>query len=232
MRNIFLTMCFLMGYGLQGCAYYVYSTHTAYGLNRVDSEEYLGPIDTGYDSPITSPVLSFDNGVQVKFMIPGVYNYPRKKTGIDYLDDINIEIFITSRKAGISLDVQNMVLDQYRTGRKTPLRFLEKKHYPSLEKGKEGVLVCRYSELSEEAFSDFYQGERIELPYRETDLSLVKVGMLRVDPDILCGELVAMNINFVGDDGYFTINLPFIDDSGRKEYTVYFYPVGTRYTMK
>lgn len=100
MRNIFLTMCFLMGYWLQGCAYYVYDTHTAYGLNRVDTEEYLGPIDTGYDSPITSPVLSFDNGVQVKFMIPGIYNHPRKKTGIDYLDDINIEIFITSRKQG------------------------------------------------------------------------------------------------------------------------------------
>ncbi len=70
------------------------------------------------------------------------------------------------------------------------------------------------------------------MPYRETGLSLVKVGVLIVDPDILCGELVAMNINFVGDDGYFTINLPFIDDSGRKEYTVYFYPVGIRYTMK
>lgn len=55
---------------------------------------------------------------------------------------------------------------------------------------------------------------------------------LSSDPNVLCGDLVAMDTNFAGEQGYFTITLPFIEAGNTKEYTVLFYPVGTRYTIK
>ncbi|WP_283160771.1 hypothetical protein [Shewanella sp. SACH] len=41
-----------------------------------------------------------------------------------------------------------------------------------------------------------------------------------------------MDTNFAGEQGYFTIILSFIKAENTKEYTVHFYPVGTRYTIK
>ncbi len=81
---------------------YSYSTRTAYGVQKVDIEEYLGPIDIGYDSPILSPAITFDNGVQVKFYISGAYNRPPKKTDSEYFNNARIDMFITSLKKGYS----------------------------------------------------------------------------------------------------------------------------------
>ncbi|GGZ02496.1 hypothetical protein [Shewanella fodinae] len=222
---------FLLAGLLPGCAYYVYGTHSAYGFQKVDTEEYLGPIDTGYDSKITSPVLTFANGVQVKFSISGMYNYPPKPKDLGMFNNARIEMFITSLMPGIKLDTTGIILDQYRVGKKTLVKFLELKRYPSLARGQNGLLVCRYSELSEKAFYDFYQGDSINIPHRTTDFSLV-TSELRSDPTILCGELVAINTNFAGEQGYFTITLPLIEDGMTHEYKVYFYPVGYRFTMK
>ncbi|OUS52555.1 hypothetical protein BM607_001030 [Shewanella sp. SACH] len=93
------------------------------------------------------------------------------------------------------------------------------------------MLVCRFQEVTHKAFYDFYPEETINIPYRETDLSLV-TRALRYDPNVLCGDLVAMDTNFAGEQGYFTIILSFIKAENTKEYTVHFYPVGTRYTIK
>lgn len=218
---------------LQGCAYYVYSPHTSYGLTKVDTEEYLGPIDTGYYSPITSLVLTFDNGVQVKFSISEMYNSPRKPQDLEHFDNARIEVFITSLKKGIELDTQHIILEQYRISKKTSVKFLEKKHYPSLAKNQHGLLICTYSELTQKAFYDFYQEKSIEVPYMtDFNLDLIKGSGLISNPNILCGELVAMDTNFADEKGYFTITLPFVETGSTKEYTVYFYPVGTRFLAK
>lgn len=232
MRNAYIVLLVLLITSLvQGCAYYSYSTRTAYGVQKVDIEEYLGPIDIGYYSPILSPVITFDNGVQVKFYISGAYNYPPKKTDSEYFNNARMEMFITSLKQGIQLNTKRIILDQYRIGKKIPVKFLEKKRYPSLAKNQHGLLVCTYPESSQKAFYDFYPEETINIPYRETDLSLV-TRALSSDPNVLCGDLVAMDTNFAGEQGYFTITLSFIEAGNTKEYTVHFYPVGTRYTIK
>lgn len=234
MRNAYIVLLVLLITSLvQGCAYYSYSTRTAYGVQKVDIEEYLGPIDIGYDSPILSPVITFDNGVQVKFYISGAYNYPPKKTDSEYFNNARIEMFITSLKQGIQLNTKSIILDQYRIGKKIPVKFIELKRYPSLAKNQHGLLVCSYPELSQKAFYDFYKKESIEVPYMTNlKLELIKGGGLMSNYNILCGELVAMDTDFSGEQGYFTITLPFIEAGNTKEYTVHFYPVGTRYTIK
>ncbi|MDR9765816.1 hypothetical protein RJP56_07075 [Shewanella baltica] len=63
-------------------------------------------------------------------------------------------------------------------------------------------------------------------------LDLIKGSGLKSNYNILCGELVVMDTNFAGEQGYFTITLSFIEAGNTKEYTVHFYPVGTRYTIK
>lgn len=127
MRNAYIVLLVLLITSLvQGCAYYSYSTRTAYGVQKVDIEEYLGPIDIGYYSPILSPVITFDNGVQVKFYISGAYNYPPKKTDSEYFNNARIEMFITSLKQGIQLNTKRIILDQYRIGKKTPVKLIEK----------------------------------------------------------------------------------------------------------
>lgn len=232
-----ITRCLVifMIFMLNGCAYYSYGTRSVYGLTKVETTEFLGHVQyQGYDSPIFSPIITLDNLVQVKFRISGLYNSPIKENNSVHFSNLKMEIFITSLKEGIRLDTQHMIMDQYRIGKKTKVNFLELKRYPSKGKSHYGIDVCMSP--PEERYPDylynFYKDESIVIPYRQFDFNKLPSNLLRIDTNILCGNLVAMNTNLAGEQGFFTLTLPFIEEGETTEYTIYFYPVEYRITVK
>lgn len=223
---------------LNGCAYYSYGTRSVYGLTNVETTEYLGHVQhQGLDSPIFNPIITLNNGLQLKVDVPGIYNLPLGKYGSEHVNNLRMAIFITSLKEGIRLDTQHMVMDQYRIGKKTKVNFLEMKRYPSKAKSDYGIDVCKYSPEdiqgnSSDFFYDFHKGESIAIPHRQVDFNLLPTNLLDIDPNILCGDLVVMNTNLAGEQGFFTLTLPFIEEGETTEYTIYFYPVEYRITVK
>ncbi|WBJ96243.1 hypothetical protein [Shewanella sp. MTB7] len=225
---------------LNGCAYYVYNTGSAYGLTNVETTKYLGhQQNTGYSSPIFTPIVTLDNGVQVKLHFSGGYSRPPGESDSEHFNNLRIEIFITSLEEGIRLDTQHIMMDQYRISKKAKVNFLEMKRYPSKARNSYGIDVCQYppedvqvDSNSFDIFYDFYQKDSISIPYRQVDFNLLPVHLLAIDTNILCGILVAMNTNLAGDQGFFTLTLPFIEEGQITEYTLYVYPVEYRFTAK
>ncbi|NRB23369.1 hypothetical protein [Shewanella sp.] len=238
MRMITRCLVISMILMLNGCAYYSYGTRSVYGLTNVETTEYLGHVQyQGLDSPIFSPIITLDNWVQVRFLISGLYNSPIKENKSEYFYNLRMEVFITSLREGIRLDTQHMVMDQYRIGKQSKVNFLEMKRYPSKAKSDYGIDVCMYSPEdiqgnSSDFFYDFHKGESIAIPYRQVDFNLLPTNLLDIDPNILCGDLVVMNTNLAGEQGFFTLTLPFIEEGETTEYTIYFYPVEYRITVK
>ncbi len=233
-RYLVASMIFM----LNGCAYYSYGTKSVYGLTNVETTEYVGHQQkTGYNSPIFSPIITLDNWVQVKFSISGPYYSPIKENKSEFFNNLRMDVFITSLREGIRLDTQHMVMDQYRIGKQSKVNFLELKRYPSKAKSSYGIDVCMFSSEdiqgnSSDFFYDFHKGESIAIPYRQVDFNLLPINLLSIDPNILCGDLVVMNTNLAGEQGFFTLTLPFIEEGETTEYTIYFYPVEYRVTIK
>lgn len=237
MRMITRCLVISMIFMLNGCAYYSYGTRSVYGLTNVETTEYLGHVQhQGLDSPIFNPIITLNNGLQLKVDVPGIYNLPLGKYGSEHVNNLRMAIFITSLKEGIRLDTQHMVMDQYRIGKKTKVNFLELKRYPSKAQSHYGVDVCMSPPIGQNRFPDylydFYQGESIAIPHRQVDFNKLPSNFLRIDPNILCGDLVVMNTNLAGEQGFFTLTLPFIEEGETTEYTIYFYPVEYRITVK
>ena len=230
-RCLVISMIFM----LNGCAYYSYGTRSVYGLTNVETTEYLGHVQhQGLDSPIFNPIITLNNGLQLKVDVPGIYNLPLGKYGSEHVNNLRMEIFITSLKEGIRLDTQHMVMDQYRIGKKTKVNFLELNRYPSKGKSHYGIDVCMSppEERYPDYLYDFYKDESIAIPYRQFDFNKLPSNLLRIDTNILCGDLVVMNTNLAGEQGFFTLTLPFIEEGETTEYTIYFYPVEYRITVK
>jgi len=233
-QMIKLLIAMLIGLILNGCAYYSYSTRSTYGLTKIETVEYLGHVQyQGLDSPIFNPIITFDNGVQIRVYVPGIYNYPLTETDSKNLNNLKMSVFITSLKAGIHLDIQHIKMDQYRMGYSTPINFVELKRYPSWREGQEGVELCQYPpNMKMSDFYDFYQGATIDIPFRQHDFNLLPSNLLRIDTNILCGSLVAMNTNLAGEQGFFTLTLPFVEEGKTTEYILYFNPVNYRILIK
>ena len=220
---------------LNGCAYYSYSTRSTYGLTNVDTTEYLGHVQyQGLDSPIFNPIITLGNGVQFKVDVPGRYNLPLGKYDSEHANNLRMELFITSLKEGIQLDTQHITLNQYRVGKQTKVNFIPLGRHPSKDPSDYGVDVCKSSPERKfpDYLYDFYQGESIAIPYRQVDFNQLPSNQHRIDTQILCGNLVAMNTNLAGEQGFFTLTLPFIEAGETTEYTIYFYPVEYRITIK
>ena len=220
---------------LNGCAYYSYGIRSSYGLTNVDTTEYVGHLKTtGYTSPIFSPVITLKNQVQFKIRIPDGYSYLPGKYDSEHFNHLMMELFITSLKEGVRLDTQHINLNQYRVERQTKVNFIPLGRYPSKDPSDYGVDVCMSSPEAKfpDYLYDFYQGESIAIPHRLVDFNQLPPNQLRIDTQILCGELVAMNTNLAGEQGFFTLTLPFIEAGETTEYTIYFYPVEYRITIK
>ncbi|MCG9723524.1 hypothetical protein [Shewanella sp. Isolate7] len=220
---------------LNGCAYYSYGIRSSYGLTNVDTTEYVGHLrNTGYTSPIFSPVITLKNQVQFKIRIPGNYNLPLGRYKSEYFNHLRMELFITSLQEGLRLDTQHITLNQYRVGKQTKVNFIPLGRHPSKDPSDYGVDVCMSSPERKfpDYLYDFYQGESIAIPHRQVDFNQLPPNQLRIDTQILCGNLVAMNTNLAGEQGFFTLTLPFIEAGETTEYTIYFYPVEFRSTIK
>lgn len=216
-----LAIVLILVLNMQGCAYYSYSTGSSYGLVPVDTVEYLGPIErVGYDSEILSPVVTLDNGVQIKFFTSWIYNYPIKQSHSDDFKNLEVEVFITSLHEDVAINVSNITMEQYRFNRITKVKFMKLERRSSKVPDRYGVDVCTRGPDWESY--NFYEGKAITIPRLTHDLNLLPLRKLREDKNIICGILYAPDTNLAVEQGFYNLYLTFIVDGKPKTYTIYF----------
>lgn len=226
-----LAITLLVVLGMQGCAYYSYSTKTSYGLTPVDTIEYLGAVDSvGYDSEVFSPVVTLENGVQIKFRIAGLYNYPIENTYSRYFLNLDIEIFITSLDDSVVLDLSDIIINQYRVNKKRKMKFMKLERSPSEAPDEFGIDVCTRAPNWDSY--NFYKEKILTIPKRTDNFKQLPLDKLHADKNIICGILHAPDTNLADEQGFFNLYLTFIVDGRPKTYTIYFYPVDYRATIR
>lgn len=213
----------LTSFFLAGCTIWSLQKEISYGLEARKDTLNLGKSELIYKdyqalNPLISPIIKFENGVQIAMNLGGIYK--EGSMNAESFKNLSIEFYMASTRENILFDVSDIKFIDNQGKEKPVLLSLEYFTKPYRINNKL-IDVVIPKPLSEK----FYQNPTLKLPKRIHKAVRNNFFEVTEKSKIVQGYFVVKDTNVYGENGFFRIVFPFIEKGIIRKYTVYFYPL-------
>lgn len=224
MRLLYRAFLLIFTLSIQSCYYWIRVQSESYSLTprttiKDDGKSLAKSGDIQSYPPVTSPIIKFDNGVQIAMDIN-----VDKEGSSDAVDlhgnRLIIPFFMTSLREGIYLDAANVKMIDYQGQEKKVWLNLDYEVIDYYKDGKTLKLISP-NDLSYK----YYHKPILKIPSREKLMKRSDLWYVTTTTKIIFGNLVVKDTFIDGEKGFFKIIFPFMEQGKKTRYTLYYYPV-------